>query len=342
MGAILENIRVLWPILAAVWAFVIGMTVWKPQRYCNSIFLMAACFVTMLFVSGLFGERMGYALLGCFLLVMVLLFLVPLMLIINGVQLLKKESFSFPHLLSLLLGIGVGIGEVAAVVFVLGFARDAGMIRVHFIALGLSATVFYFSCLVLNFVLYSVFIGLLPHVMKFEYIIIHGCGLAGGERVTKLLAGRVDKAVRIYHKCRKKPILIPSGGQGADERISEAEAMRRYLLEQGIPEEHILMEDRSSTTMENLRNSKAIIDSRPGGRRTALVSSNYHIYRCLGYAKQVGLNCVGIGAKVAFYYWPSALIREFMAVFLTKKFLVWSLAGYLVFMLPLLFIGLQI
>lgn len=56
--------------------------------------------------------------------------------------------------------------------------------------------------------------------------------------------------------------------------------------------------------VENLRNSKALIEARDGGKRTALVSSNYHIYRCLCLAREVGLPCIGIGARVAVYHWP--------------------------------------
>lgn len=336
METIFSNIQALWPTLVCTWAVVILFTVWKPQRYFNSVLLMVACAVTMLFVSGLFGDHMAVALLACFLLVMLAIFLVPLMLIINGIHLLRKESLSVPHLLSLLLGVGIGIGEVAAVIYMFGVVGKTKPGTPHTFILWLAMTVFYFSCLLLNFVVYSVFIQLLPHVKKFDYIIIHGCGLAGGERMTKLLSNRVDKAIELYRKCKKKPMIIPSGGQGGDEKISEAEAMRRYLLEHGIPEEQILPEDRSTTTMENLRNSKEIIDGREGGKRTALVSSNYHMYRCLSYAKKAGLRCVGVGAKVALYFWPSALIREFVAVFLTKKFLFWSLLGYLIFIAPIL------
>ena len=204
-------------------------------------------------------------------------------------------------------------------------------------ALLLVATVFYFSFLVLCFVLYSVFIQLMPHRMNFRYVIIHGCGLSGGEKMTRLLSNRVDKAIEIYNKCRVKPVIIPSGGQGPDEKLSEAQAMKNYLLSNGIPEKHIVLEDRSATTRENLANSKEIIDARGGARRIALVSSNYHVYRCLRLVREVGLKCTGIGAKVAFYFWPSALIREFIAIFLTKRFLILSLIGYLIFISPILY-----
>ena len=195
----------------------------------------------------------------------------------------------------------------------------------------------YGSVSFLIFMIYTLFLQIIPIKKDFDYVIIHGCGLADGERLTRLLQNRVDKAIEIYEKCRRKPVLIPSGGRGSDEKLSEAEAMRRYLLKRGVPEEHILPEDQSATTMENLRNSKAIIDARPGGKRTALVSSNYHIYRCLRYARDGGMQCIGVGADVALYYWPSALIREFIAVFTTRRFLIWSLVGWLVFISPILY-----
>ena len=333
-----ENLHTLGPMFAAVWIVLIVSVLLRPQRFLNSMLLLFALLVTVVFAAGFFGHDTGARiLLAGFLLAMLALFLVPALLITNGIQMIRRESLSPAHLLSLLLGLFVGVGEIATVAYVLGirgaFPVDGGDRWVILVA----ATVFYFSFLVLSFVLYSVFIQILPHRMRFDYVIIHGSGLAGGERLTKLLSDRVDRAIAIYQKCRRKPIIIPSGGQGADEALSEAAAMRAYLLEHGVPEAHILPEDRSATTRENLLFSKRIIDAREGGKRTALVSSNYHIYRCLRLAREIGLKCTGVGAHVALYYWPSALIREFIAVFSTRRFLIWSLIGYLIFISPILY-----
>ncbi len=321
---------------ALIWLVTILCALLRPQRYFNSFLLMGALLVTMLFLGGFFGEEgLPLFLLGCFLLVTLALFLVPVLLIANGVQMIRRESLSPAHALSLALGIFVGLGEIAAVIYVLGFSGSIVPTASPWFLL-ITFTVFYFSFLVLSFVLYTLFIQIMPHRMNFDYVIIHGCGLAGGERMTKLLANRVDKAIQIYRKCRRKPMLIPSGGQGADEKQSEAQAMKDYLLEQGIPEQQILLEDRSATTRENILNSKALIDAREGRKKTALVSSNYHVYRCLRLARELGLKCTGIGAEVAFYYWPSALIREFLAIFLTRRFLLWAGLGYLLFISPVL------
>ena len=338
MNAILENLRTIGPIFAAIWAVTVAFTVLRPQRYLNSILLMIALMVTMIFVSGFFSsEARATFLLVCFLIVMLFLFMVPILLIVNGIQMIRRESLCLAHILSLALGIIVGIGEIATVVYVFHVSEFISIGKADRWMLFISFTVFYFSFLMLSFVVYTVFMQIMPHRMNFNYVVIHGCGLAGGERLTKLLSNRVDKAVDIYRKCKIKPIIIPSGGQGSDEKLSEAEAMKKYLLSHGIPEEDIIPEDSSATTRENLTNSKAIIDAGTGGKKTALVSSNYHIYRCLRLAREVGLKCTGIGADVALYFWPSALIREFIAIFVTRKFMIWALIGYLVFISPVLF-----
>ena len=337
LNGILENLQQMGPAFAAVWIVTFALVVWYPQRFINSILLLIAIMVSMVFVAGFFGDNAGYFLLGCFLAIMFALFLVPLLLIVNGLVMIRKEKVCPAHLLSLGLGLFVGVGEIAAVAYVLGLTGDIRAGEANLWVLLLAFTVFYFSFLVLSFVLYSVFIQVMPHRMNFNYVIIHGCGLAGGERLTRLLSNRVDKAIEIYHKCAVKPVIIPSGGQGSDEKLSEAQAMKNYLLSRGIPEEHIVSEDQSTTTLENLICSKGIIDSRKGGKKTALVSSNYHVYRCLRLARRIGLRCTGIGADVALYFWPSALIREFVAVFLSGGFLVWSLLGYFAFISPVIY-----
>ena len=339
LDTIMENIHSIGPLFAGVWLLTIALTLWKPQRFRNSFLLMFALLVTVVFFSGFFGyDARGNILMATFLIGMLFLFLVPVLLIINGIQMIKKESFSVSHVLSLVLGLIVGVGEIAAVVYVFGISNIISLEHANPWLMFVAFTVFYFSFLVLCFVVYSVFIQLIPHRMNFNYVIIHGCSLAGGERLTKLLSNRVDKAIEIYRKCRVKPVIIPSGGRGSDENLSEAEAMKNYLLDHGIPEESIVMEDGSANTWENLLNSKAIIESRPGRKKTALVSSNYHIYRCLRYARKMGFKCTGIGADVALYYWPSALIREFIAVFRTKGFMIYALAGYVLFIGPLLYV----
>ena len=136
-----------------------------------------------------------------------------------------------------------------------------------------------------------------------------------GEEPTPLLRGRIDKALELWSAQGCSAILVPSGGQGSDEVISEAEAMSRYMLRQGVPREAILTEDQSTTTMENLVFAKNLLDARQATPyRCAFVTSDYHVFRTALYASHVGLKGDGVGSKTAAYYFPTAFIREFIAI----------------------------
>lgn len=267
------------------------------------------------------------------------LLIVPFFLIHNGIVMMRKEGRQFAHVLSLALGIIVLIGELATFALVLAYSfsstgegLDQMFHSVPFIIGTLiSISVIYGSMAFVIFMIYTLFLQFIPRKKDFDYVIIHGAGLLQGSQISKLLKDRLDKAIEVYRKDPTPPVLIPSGGKGDDETRSEAAAMADYLLSQGIPEEKILIEDRSTTTLENLKFSKEIIDAQPGNKYTALVTSNYHVYRALRYCHKIGLNCTGIGSHVAFYYWPSALIREFVAIHAELKHTLIFFGGWLIF-----------
>ena len=306
------------------------------SRYRNCHLLAIALLSLVPLAMNLSGSHMREVFMVTFFTTTIALLIVPFFLIHNGIVMIKREGRSAAHLLSLALGVAVLIGEiltiynVAVYSFVYGveateryFSSDSFLVQALIIV-----TVVYGSVTFLIFTIYSVFLMIIPRSKDFDYVIIHGAGLINGEKVSRLLQERLDKAILIYRKDPSPTKLIPSGGKGSDESISEAEAMKRYLLEQGIPEDDIILEDRSTTTLENLRFSKEIIDSREGRRYTALVTSNYHVYRALRYCRRVGLKCKGIGSHVAFYFWPSALIREFIAIHTEKKHAILFAAGW--------------
>lgn len=178
-----------------------------------------------------------------------------------------------------------------------------------------------------SLLVYSTFYRLLPRRRTYDYIIIHGAGLQG-DKPTPLLRGRIDKAVSLWEKQGKRGKFIASGGQGSDEVVSEAEAIRNYLVEErGVPADAVIMEDKSTTTMENLKYSMAIMDKlgpnlehsekrslNKGGYRCALVTSDYHVFRACEYAHNLKLKADGVGSHTKGYYWPAAFIREFVAV----------------------------
>ena len=129
-------------------------------------------------------------------------------------------------------------------------------------------------------------------------------------------AGRLDKGIELWRRQDKRGRIVVSGGQGADEVVSEAAAMHAYLVRNGVPAEAILDEDRSTTTMENLRYSRDLIDSLAQGSpyRCVVVTSDFHVFRCVEYAHKLGIAADGVGSKTSGWYWPTAFIREFVAI----------------------------
>ena len=282
------------------------------SRYRNCYALFLAIFSLFPLVVNLFGSAGRIAVLFIVYPILLSILIVPFFLIYNGIVMMKREGRSLPQLLSLLLGLII-IPKAFLPVTLAVFC----------------VSVIYGSVSFLIFMIYTLFLQIIPRKKDFDYVIIHGAGLLDGSRVSKLLRDRLDKAVEVYRQDPSPPWLIPSGGQGPDETIPEAEAMKDYLLTQGIPEKDILPESKSTTTMENLLFSKRILDSREGRKYTALVTSNYHVYRALRCARDIGLQCTGIGSHVAFYYWPSALIREYIAIHAEKKHAILFLAGWI-------------
>ena len=333
---------IIWGLTILSW-IALGIAMEKERsRYRNCYILFVAIVLSVIALSTLFGEDQGIAILLLVNIVFAVLRIVPFFLIINGILMIRREGHSLSNLLSLILGIIILIGELATFIAFLipeiaGTEWDSAgsLINITRLSAFFSVSVIYVSMAFVVFMIYCVFLQIIPRKKDFDYVIIHGAGLLHGDRVSKLLSDRLDKAIEVYRKDPTPPMLIPSGGQGSDETVSEAEAMAKYLMDKGIPADKIILENRSTTTLENLKYSKEIIDAQEGRKYTVLVTSNYHVYRALRYCRKIGLKCTGVGSHVAFYYWPSALIREFIAVHAEKKHLFMFIAGWLACMIML-------
>lgn len=144
-----------------------------------------------------------------------------------------------------------------------------------------------------------------------EYVIVLGAHIEG-ICVTNSLRRRLDKAID-YAKRYPDVKIIVSGGQGKGEDITEAEAMKTYLVERGIPSCHIWEENRSKTTRENLQYSAAFLPGREAA--VGIVTNNFHIYRAKQYARRLGYqNPIGISAGCNRVLLPNYLTRELFAI----------------------------
>lgn len=241
----------------------------------------------------------------------------------SAVNLLRKEGRSKANLLSLLVGIGILLWLVLGMVSFKNVEIDDVL---SVIMLVVNTILLYLLLVFSNFILSSFIYGIYRPLLRQDYIIVLGSGLMGGNRVTPLLAGRIDRALKVYRrqadKKKKPPMLIMSGGKGGDEQIAEGEAMKRYALEQGIPEDRILVEDQSENTYENMLFSRQLIENREADMKHLHIlfsTSNYHVFRAGIYARKAELKAQGIGAKTKFYFWYNALLREYVAILAMHK-----------------------
>ena len=317
----------------------------EPRQFRNALFLFAA----LAWSSILLVLRLNNFILGLILVILILLtpFLTIGFLLINTIVVVKNNGFSLTSMLPFLMA-GFLILLLASPSIVNYFDPDARHVVVFLLGL-FTLEGLWFSFTFVALLLYSWIYRILPRRHKYDYIIIHGAGL-DGPRPTPLLAGRIDKALELWNKQHQHGKFVVSGGQGADEIVSEAQAMRDYLLEKGVPAAAILMEDKSTTTWENLRYSLAIINAdrttdvdvtssaavasgavtttasdatasdasgtaaSSGDFTTAVVTSDFHVFRCAEYAHNLGIKADGIGSHTKGWYWPTAFIREFIAI----------------------------
>lgn len=310
----------------------------EPRRFHNAVALMTAIVLiihgTMMWFQyykpSLVPEGKGkFALTpagelssGLYLLFLFLVFIVGIALIINGFMLIKKESFSLSHTLPILFGI-LCIALVVIYFVYIFYHTGRGMLDfiVSNIIAYLEGVAIYVPLMFVASLSYSFIYRQISKSKKPEYVVVLGASLIG-EEVSPLLAKRLDKAIEIFQKNDSQPIIITSGGQGNNEVVSEAFAMKKYLLEKKIPEDKIRMEDKSVNTYQNMKFSKQIVEQELGDAQIqgVFTTNNFHVLRSAIIAHTVGLKVDGIGCKTAGYYYPAASIREAIAfIFGYKK-----------------------
>jgi uncharacterized SAM-binding protein YcdF (DUF218 family) len=157
------------------------------------------------------------------------------------------------------------------------------------------------------------------HTPKFDkdVIIILGSKLRSDGTLPPLLQARADKAIEFadkqYAETKKKIIYMPSGGKGDDEIKAEAKAIEEYLISKGINKKQIVIEDKSTSTIENMKYSKEKIEKIKEDAKISFSTTNYHVFRSGVIASKQGIECEGMGSPTKWYFYTNALIREFIA-----------------------------
>ncbi len=247
-----------------------------------------------------------------------LFFALGLGFVANAFVTVRKEGFSLAHVLPL--GCGILL-LISAYWFLLGPGMGMTGSEPQTDAMEFIGTL-------ISFVPFALFAVWLSNDICYksrkqpetEYVIALGCGIRKDGTVTPLLQGRLDAAIKAYEQGGRQAKIIVSGGQGADEVVPEARAMADYLLSQGIPESDVLLEDKSTTTWENLTFSRAIMEQRGGATHCTIATSSYHSLRAAMFARRAGLNASCVGGHTAAFFYPAAFFREYAALVLSNRY----------------------
>lgn len=138
---------------------------------------------------------------------------------------------------------------------------------------------------------------------------------------SEVLRRRLDTAVAYLNENPDTEVIV-SGGQGSNEPVSEAAGMRQYLVDAGISDGRILMEDASVNTFQNLVFSGRLLD--PENDKVVIVTNNFHVFRAVHIAEKQGYkNVEGMAAGSLAGMAPHNLLREFFGV--VKDFLMGNL-----------------
>ena len=241
--------------------------------------------------------------------------------IITNIVLIKKEGFDPKKLLGVILGflslLGLfGSQGIYYLISKLLLGGEHQFIK-YVLDICFNATLSYFYTLIIATLYCNYKAG--THIPKYDkdYIIILGSQIRKDGSLSPLLKGRVDKALEFannqYNETKKKIVYVPSGGKGDDEITSEAYAIKKYLNKKGIKDNHIIIEDKSTSTIENMKYSKKKIDKSKESASIGFVTSDFHVFRSGVIASEQGIDCDGMGSKTKWYFYTNALIREFIA-----------------------------
>lgn len=151
----------------------------------------------------------------------------------------------------------------------------------------------------------------------YEYIIVLGGGTKDGI-VKEGLQNRLDKTLEVYEDYPEAMYLL-TGGIGPGEEISEASAMRDYLVSKGMKEGQLILEDASMSTADNFDFCKEIL-SQLGvmDHRMLVITSDYHINRALYLAYDRGYTADGLASKTKTSLLLESTTREFYATIKTN------------------------
>ena len=231
---------------------------------------------------------------------MVIWFILGIILLIYGIDMISLKSRNTFFLIWIIMGI---------ISFLIGINCKYNFINSIPLFIKFLLIIFLAIFLIIEFLIISKFDD--KGIKNLDYVIVLGA-LVYEDRPSIVLQYRLDKAYQ-YLKENKNTKCIVSGGQGKNEKYSEAKIMSDYLIKKGIKKGRIILEDKSTTTKENLQYSSKYFDK--NNETIGIVTNNFHLFRSTYIAKKLEFkNLYGIASKSRIKNLPNNLLREFFAV----------------------------
>ncbi|MFM9376853.1 YdcF family protein [Gordonia sp. VNK21] len=308
---------------AAAWAISIRRIVVEPRQTGHGLALLGSLTLTWIFLVLLIGatihddEWSSLTVLAPIALGLLVLLLAGLALLANSVVVVRREGLRVATLVPAVFGLFLLIVLVATVVTAVVLVQTESAWQIAVLIPLVVIPIAMIVVALAGYTGYAALYGRRRPPAHTDAVVVLGAGLSG-EDLTPLLAARVDRGIEVSASAvtadGRPPLLVLSGGKGSDEVISEAEAMRRYALAHGVPAERLVLEDTSTTTEENLRNTRAVLAERGlTDPELTVVTSNFHTLRSSSLTRRLGLRASVVGAATARYYVPAAFLREFTA-----------------------------
>ena len=277
------------------------------------------------------------------LLTLPLLFIFALVLIISnlrGRKDAKQEPFPENSKKGIRHGIMLMCFTTVLMILALTFPRSLNVnpdsITENIFHSAISGVFFYFICVMASTVILSIKSGRrVPEYTK-DYIIIPNCMIREDGTLSELMKGRADRAITFYQEQIARgeipPHLIPSGEESVGTHISAGEAVRNYLIEQGVPAKHILTETKAANILESMKLSSTVISEKDetlsksdkslrtrkrnknGQPNIAFSTSDFEVFRSGIIASEAEMNIDGMGARAKWHYWPGSITREFFGL----------------------------
>lgn len=131
-------------------------------------------------------------------------------------------------------------------------------------------------------------INTIDSVENIDAIIVLGCGLKTNDTPSDMLAERLDKGIELYHAGVSNRLLMSGDNDG--EYHDEVSVMKNYAIKRDVPSQDIFLDHAGYSTYESMYRANDIFEA----KNVIIVTQEYHLYRAVYVANQLGLNAYGV------------------------------------------------